>query len=67
MPVVAEQKSNIAKKSDARSSRAGASIAKESALAKSGAPKNQVHTTGANTLFENRLVMMSSLRKNLTR
>ena len=64
MPVIAEQKVNCEKRPSARVLRVDAGLSRADKPS-SNRPKNKASNKSAETLFENRLVLMSSLRKNL--
>jgi hypothetical protein len=65
MPVISEQKSNLVKNRSAPVARASASISSSDQKNKSHTPKNKMSNGDSGALFENRLGLMSDLRKSL--
>jgi hypothetical protein len=65
MPVITEQKRNFVKKLVTPVSRASASISSSDQKNKSHPSKNKTSNGDPGALFENRLGLMSDLRKSL--
>ena len=65
MPAVSEQKVSSAEMSSARTSRAGASAATADRITKGISAKTKETKKDSEALFQSRLNLMSSLRKNL--